>query len=98
MQIQPRHLTYCKQPERTLKDKRLCYFGTYVAAALDAYKHKLIRASGLRKVMLEAVADFLYIPSAAWLPSNSKSTAPTVSLPTYQFIVVLHLHASHWLH
>jgi hypothetical protein len=66
--IQPRHLTYCKNPVSTLADSRLYYFGTYVDAALDAFKHKLIRASGLRKIMEEACEDFLYIPLSSWLP------------------------------
>jgi hypothetical protein len=87
-QIQPRHLTYCKKADKTLEHPRVYFFGTYVDAALDAYKHGLIRANGLRNVMEEACRDFLYIPDSAWLPSSvskSASAAPTTpagTLPT----------------
>jgi len=72
-QIQPRHVTYCRDPSLTLHDPRMCYFGTYIDAALDAFAHKLIRASGLRKIMEESCRDFLYIPPAAWLPTHKSS-------------------------
>eukprot|EP00598_Pedospumella_elongata_P009918 CAMPEP_0185006840 /NCGR_PEP_ID=MMETSP1098-20130426/85668_1 /TAXON_ID=89044 /ORGANISM="Spumella elongata, Strain CCAP 955/1" /LENGTH=856 /DNA_ID=CAMNT_0027535075 /DNA_START=328 /DNA_END=2895 /DNA_ORIENTATION=+ len=74
-QIQPRHVTYCKEPTKTLHDPRMCYFGTYIDAAIDAYQHKLIRASGLRKIMEESCRDFLYIPQTAWLPTHKSSSS-----------------------
>lgn len=74
-QIQPRHVTYCKDPALTLHDSRMCYFGTYIDAAIDAYRHKLIRASGLRKIMEESCRDFLYIPVQAWLPHKASSSS-----------------------
>ena len=36
----------------------ICYFTTYVEAAIDAFEHGLIRAGGLREVALESVQDF----------------------------------------
>jgi len=47
--------------------ERICFFGTYIEAAIDAYEHDLIRASGLRKVMEEAVQDFLNIKLGDWV-------------------------------
>jgi phosphatidate phosphatase APP1 len=53
-QIQPLHLTYAKE-ERTKKiqDKgsKICYFHTYIDAALDAYRNNLILPIGLRRIM-----------------------------------------------
>ena len=70
-QVQPRHLTYCKNGEHTLRNERVYFFGTYVDAAIDAYKRQLIRLNGLRNIMEEACEDFLIIPESAWLPTNS---------------------------
>ena len=81
-QVQPRHLTYCKNKEGTLRSSQLHFFGTYVAAALDAYEHKLIRASGLRNIMEEACRDFLHIPESAWLPPHSTSSKNTAATAT----------------
>lgn len=51
------------------------YFKTYIDAAVDAYLHKLIRVSGLRRVMVESVADFGAIPMGSWLIGQANMAA-----------------------
>lgn len=46
--------------------KYVCYFVTYIDAAIDAYQHNLIRLSGLHRIMMETKEDFLKIKDAAW--------------------------------
>jgi hypothetical protein len=66
-EIQPLYMTYAKNEiTKSRESERICYFNTYVDAAIDAHKHKLIRSSGLRRVMEAAVRDFEYIPLSAW--------------------------------
>ena len=66
-EIQPLYMTYAKNEITKSRDcERICYFNTYVDAAIDAHKYKLIRSSGLRRVMEAAVRDFEYIPLSAW--------------------------------
>jgi hypothetical protein len=66
-QVQPIHLTYSKhQRTRTKTAEKTCYFSSYIDAAIDAYHHNFIRLSGLRRVAIEAVKDFLDIPTALW--------------------------------
>lgn len=64
-EVQPRALTYAKLEETRQGDKQLfgsggrkspqqskiCYFGTYIDAAIDAYVKKLILVQGLRRIM-----------------------------------------------
>jgi hypothetical protein len=63
-EVQPLHLTHACDPQKILTRKCpfTCYFTTYVDAAIDAYEHKLIRLSGLRRIAEEAVYDFERIP------------------------------------
>ena len=66
-EIQPLYLTYAKDDiTKSRESDRICYFNTYVDAAIDAHQHKLIRSSGLRRVMEAALRDFEYIPLSAW--------------------------------
>jgi hypothetical protein len=66
---------------KSTRNKHICYFLTYIDAAIDAYEQKLIRISGLRRVMEAAKADFLYISTDQWAKkgasssTNSKHTA-----------------------
>lgn len=66
-------------------DSRVCYFLTYVDAAIDAFEHNLIRLSSLRRIMLEAVKDFLSISAAHWAISakfnNTHAITAAASLP-----------------
>lgn len=74
-------------------NSRVCYFLTYVEAAVDAYHNNLIRASGLRRIMEEAVQDFYIVAPQAWMkddkatkqtavaPKTSSSTVQSGSLP-----------------
>jgi hypothetical protein len=66
-QVIPRHKTFATE-ESTLSNSNshICYFITYVDAAIDAYHHNLIRAIGLRRIMEEAKKDFILIASSAW--------------------------------
>jgi phosphatidate phosphatase APP1 len=49
-EIQPLYLTYAKnQMSKSRESDRICYFNTYVDAAIDAHKYVLIRSSGLRR-------------------------------------------------
>jgi hypothetical protein len=73
-QVQARHLTYCRNKEATLNSPQIHFFVTYVGAAIDAYRHKLIRANGLRSIMEEACTDFLAIPDSAWIPHTKPKT------------------------
>jgi hypothetical protein len=43
---------------KSLYNKHICYFNTYIDAAIDAYNHKLISIEGLRNIMKESVSDF----------------------------------------
>ena len=71
-EIQPLYLTYAKKNITKSRDyDHICYFNTYVDAAIDAHHHKLIRSSGLRRIMEAALRDFEYIPLSSWL---SKAT------------------------
>jgi hypothetical protein len=40
---------------------RFCFFTTYIDAALDAFRHKLIHAQGLRRVAAASVSDIAQI-------------------------------------
>ena len=70
-QVQPKHLTYCSTPKTTIRHPRVCYFTTYIDAAIDAFRNNLIRPSGLKKIMLEAINDFHYIPTADWTSGST---------------------------
>jgi hypothetical protein len=70
-QVQPKHLTYCSSPKTTIRHPRVYYFSTYIDAAIDAHRNNLIRATGLRKIMLEAIHDFDLIPTPDWTNGSS---------------------------
>jgi len=70
-QVQPKHLTYCSSPKTTIRHPRVYYFSTYIDAAIDAYRNNLIRASGLRKIMMEAIVDFNHIPTSDWTSGST---------------------------
>ena len=66
-QVQPLQKTHTVNRETRQKTNRnICYFKTYIEAAVDAHKHKLIRLSGLRKIMCEAIKDFRSIGDESW--------------------------------
>lgn len=60
---------------------QICYFSTYIDAAIDAYNHRLIRLTGLRRIMEESVKDFSKISKEQWdkvsITNSSKETADT---------------------
>eukprot|EP00595_Chromulina_sp_UTEXLB2642_P002662 CAMPEP_0196763812 /NCGR_PEP_ID=MMETSP1095-20130614/4828_1 /TAXON_ID=96789 ORGANISM="Chromulina nebulosa, Strain UTEXLB2642" /NCGR_SAMPLE_ID=MMETSP1095 /ASSEMBLY_ACC=CAM_ASM_000446 /LENGTH=754 /DNA_ID=CAMNT_0042117865 /DNA_START=259 /DNA_END=2520 /DNA_ORIENTATION=+ len=64
--------------------EKICYFKTYIDAAIDAYEHNLIKLSGLRSVMIEAVADFKAIPLSDWMKVSNGSLAWTYIKETRQ--------------
>ena len=80
-QVQPKHLTYCSSPKTTIRHPRVYYFSTYIDAAIDAHRNNLIRATGLRKIMLEAIDDFERIPTPDW---TNGSTLVSMSLSGQQ--------------
>lgn len=57
--VKPLSETHCEKEEtKSVNCPYIFYFTTYVEAAVDAFKHELIRISGLRQIALEAVKDF----------------------------------------
>ena len=71
-EIQPLNLTYAKKDITKSRDyDPICYFNTYIDAAIDAHHHQLIRATGLRRIMEAALRDFEYIPLSSWLSKTS---------------------------
>jgi phosphatidate phosphatase APP1 len=72
--VQPLHLTHAVKDEtKTYHAPDTCYFESYVDASLDAYKHGLIRLTGLRRVMVEACRDFDNISKTAWESGRSRN-------------------------
>jgi hypothetical protein len=58
-EVQPVRSTYAKKAStRSSYCSHIYYFRNYIDAAIDAYHRKLIRLSGLQRVMLEAIQDF----------------------------------------
>lgn len=76
--VQDLQETYVSDP--TIKsydnDRRICYFNTYVDAAIDAYENGLIRKTGLQRLMIEAVRDFFIIPDDNWSMMNPEIVRP----------------------
>jgi hypothetical protein len=54
----------------------ICYFSTYVDAAIDAYDMGLIRKTGLQRLMIEAVRDFFIISDDNWGMMNVETVRP----------------------
>lgn len=66
-EVQPLSLTHTKKNLTRMKScPKICYFITYIDAAIDALNHKLIRLTGFRRVVEEAISDFLSIPDSSW--------------------------------
>jgi len=66
-QVIPRHKTFANEASTlSNSNSHICYFITYIDAAIDAFRHNLIRASGLRRIMEEAKIDFNIIADSAW--------------------------------
>ncbi len=84
-EVQSLHKTYTLN---VATRQRTCpfifYFTTYIDAAIDAYQRRLIKLSGLRRVVLESVADFEKI---SWSNVRSKS-ASTGTLPSSRNVEV----------
>lgn len=72
--IQPKHLTYCRNPS-SLNSAKVCYFGTYIEAAIDACQHSLLLPLGLRRILTESKEDFLFIKDSEWIKSTKVSQA-----------------------
>jgi hypothetical protein len=74
--VQDRTKTFGYEPERwRSKGLSPCFFRTYPEAALDAVTRDppLIRDSGLKRVCLDAVKDFMQIQPKQWLSPLQKS-------------------------
>lgn len=57
--VKPLSETHCKNEATSSPDcPFICYFTTYVEAAIDAFEHDLIRIGGLRQVAIESVMEF----------------------------------------
>lgn len=80
-----------------LSSRSICFFDTYIDAAIDACQHKLIHARGLRRVMEEAKVNFLMITDESWLEEKvtksaaSSSSVPKVKAPTSMQVPIFHL-------
>lgn len=73
-EVLPVHMTYtANSSTRSKSNTSICYFTTYIDAALDAYKHGLIRLHGLRAVVNDAKSDFHSISSEAWASAEGAS-------------------------
>lgn len=57
------------------EQEKMCFFITYIDAALDAHARGLIRTSGLRNIMSEAVKDFNAIKTEKWASDEEKLVA-----------------------
>jgi hypothetical protein len=72
-EVQPLSKMFTKNEiTKTRCAPRTCYFLSYVDAAIDAFRHNLIRCTGLRRVCLEAIKDFEAIPKRLWNLSEAK--------------------------
>lgn len=82
--VQNLEKTYVKSEEFKSfhNNKNVCYFTTYIDAAVDAYKKELIRASGLHKIILEAINDFEMISQDAWMFADSEENVASVPQST----------------
>mmetsp|Transcript_9312 Transcript_9312/g.17357 ORF Transcript_9312/g.17357 Transcript_9312/m.17357 type:complete len:1109 (-) Transcript_9312:252-3578(-) len=82
--VKPLSETHCMKDATKSPDcPFICYFTTYVEAAIDAYEHKLIRVGGLRQVAIESVKDFEEIDWALF--GNKRSDAHMHSPRTSPF-------------
>lgn len=70
-EVQDLEKTYIKDARyRSRQNDHICYFNTYVDAAIDAFSHKLIRLAGLRRIMEEAKQDFIFIRDDLWMKKS----------------------------
>lgn len=66
-EIQPLHLTHTKKEvTKSRSCPKICYFVTYIDAAIDAFHHKLIALSGLRRIVVESTVDFNILTTSQW--------------------------------
>lgn len=81
-QVQPLHKTFATYAEsKSLSSQNICYFLTYVDAALDAYRKRFIRCTGLRRICQAAIEDFINIPN--------RSTFKTFMISMMKFILLI---------
>lgn len=66
---------------QTYAHPHVCYFNSYIDAALDAYKNQLIRVTGLQRIMIEAVRDFFVISEADWKLINPEVVRSVTYIP-----------------
>jgi hypothetical protein len=73
--VQPVQQTHVQNSQwKTYQDtSSLYYFSTYIDAAMDAFHRKLIRITGLQRLMQEAVRDFYMIDEDHWKLMNPES-------------------------
>eukprot|EP01039_Chlorochromonas_danica_P011102 gene11102-12368_t len=76
--VKDRHKTHVSD-NAFLSSRSICFFDTYIDAAIDACQHKLILAGGLRRVMEEAKANFLMISEESWLEEKVTSSSAAAS-------------------
>lgn len=92
-EVLPLHMTYtASSSTRSRSNPSICYFTTYIEAALDAYAHGLIRLHGLRAVVADAKADFQSISDAAWASAEG-AAAIEAELKAKQLLSAIRLHA-----
>lgn len=66
-EVQPLHLTYAKHAHTKSRTcPKICYFNTYIDAALDAYRYGILSAASLRRIAVESVEEFEAISGSAW--------------------------------
>ena len=83
-EVIPLQRTHVKEAslKRRHSTSPIVYFKTYVEAAIDAYKNNLILLTGLRRIMMESLADYEYLSVDDWkrcelLDSSSSSSSAT---------------------
>lgn len=80
-EVLPLQSTHVKRKETKVRNANssICYFKTYIDAAIDACKHTLIRAAGLRRVVVESIVDFDYITDDEWRKCDQAFIARTTT-------------------
>lgn len=78
-EVQPLTATHAKNSLfKSRNCPKVCYFNTYIDAAIDAFNHKLIRIGGLRRIMEESIVDFKKISNREWRTDEKYSLSSTV--------------------
>lgn len=87
--IQPLSKMHVASPNmQTYANPNVCYFNSYVDAALDAYKNQLIRVTGLQRIMIEAVQDFFAISEADWKLINPEIVRSITYVPNSSLVAI----------